>query len=85
MIQNVANQLISQFAKSLEKQINAARQATPASSGSKPVADATIGAAPTAGAAITAPPPVAKPISGFTLVNGALRSSLVGLFRKRQM
>ncbi len=85
MIQNVANQLISQFAKSLEKQINAARQATPASSGSKPVADATIGAAPTAGAAITAPPPVAKPISGFTLLMGALWSSLVGLFRKRQM
>jgi hypothetical protein len=90
MIQNVANQLISQFAKSLEKQINATRRATPTSSMVKPVADAAVSAGPTAGAAITAPtppitpPPPAKPISGFTLLMGALWSSIVGLFRKQK-
>jgi carbon monoxide dehydrogenase subunit G len=90
MIQNVANQLISQFAKSLEKQINATRQATPASSGAKPVADAAVGTAPTAEASMRvptpaiAPPPPAKPISGFTLLVGALWSSIVGLFRKQE-
>jgi uncharacterized protein len=90
MIQNVANQLISQFAKSLEKQINATKQATPAPSGAKPVADAAIGAAPPAGASMTGPTtPMgpsspAKPISGFTLLTGALWSSIVGLFRNRK-
>jgi hypothetical protein len=88
MIQNVANQLISQFAKSLEKQINATRQTPPASSGATPVADAAVSAAPTAEASMRAPPPPiappppAKPISGFTLLMGALWSSIVGLFRK---
>ena len=88
MIQNVANQLISQFAKSLEKQINATRQTTPTSSMGAHVADAAISAARTAEASMTAPtppiapPPPATPISGFTLLMGALRSSIVGLFRK---
>ena len=88
MIQNVANQLISQFAKSLEKQINATRQTTPTSSMGAHVADAVISAARTAEASMTAPtppiapPPPAKPISGFTLLMGALWSSIVGLFRK---
>jgi len=90
MIQNVANQLISQFAKSLEKQINATRQTIPASSRATPVTDAVVSAAPTAEASMTAPtrpiapPPPAKPISGFTLLMGALWSSIVGLFRKRK-
>jgi uncharacterized protein len=88
VIQNVANQLISQFAKSLEKQINTTRQTIPASSGAKPVADAAVSATPAAHASMTAPtppiapPPPAKPISGFTLLMGALWSSIVGLFRK---
>ena len=88
MIQNVANQLISQFAKSLEKQINATRQTTPTSSMGAPVTDAVISAAPTAEASMTAPtspmapPPPAKLISGFTLLMGAMWSSIVGLFRK---
>jgi carbon monoxide dehydrogenase subunit G len=88
MIQNVANQLISQFAKSLEKQINATRQATPALSGAKPEPDAAVSAVPTAEASMTPPrPPIAppaKPISGFTLLMGALWSSIVGLFRKQR-
>src|ERR1700722_469849 len=88
MIQNVANQLISQFAKSLEKQINATRQTIPASSMATPVTDAVVSAAPTAEVSMTAPtrpiapPSPAKPISGFTLLMGALWSSIVGLFRK---
>jgi carbon monoxide dehydrogenase subunit G len=83
MIQNVANQLISQFAKSLEKQINATKQATSASSAAKPeaVAGTAVGAM-TAPRPPIAPPPPAKPISGFTLLTGALWSSIVGLFRK---
>ena len=90
MIQNVANQLISQFAKSLEKQINATRQTIPASSMATPVTDAVVSAAPTAEVSMTAPtrpiapPSPAKPISGFTLLMGALWSSIVGLFRKRK-
>ena len=90
MIQNVANQLISQFAKSLEKQINATRQTIPASSMATPVTDAVVSAAPTAEVSMTAPtrpiapPSPAKPISGFTLLMGALWASIVGLFRKRK-
>jgi uncharacterized protein len=90
MIQNVANQLISQFAKSLEKQINATRQAAPASSTAKPVTDAAASAAPTAEASMATPkPPIAplppaKPISGFTLLMGALWSSIAGLFCKQK-
>jgi carbon monoxide dehydrogenase subunit G len=90
MIQNVANQLISQFAKSLEKQINATRQTIPASSMATPVTDAVVSAAPTAEVSMTAPtrpiapPSPAKPISGFTLLMGALWASIVGLFCKRK-
>jgi uncharacterized protein len=58
MIQGVANQLISQFAKSLERQINASQTGT--------TTDA------------DAAPQAAKPISGISLLWGALKSSASG-------
>lgn len=72
MIQDVANQLIKQFANSLKAEL--AKREAPAASAGAP------GPAPTAAAA---PPPAAKPISGFSLLLRALGSWLARLFGGR--
>ena len=75
MIQDVANQIIKQFANALKAEI--AKRDVPAAAPS-----AAAGAAP--GAAQPAPsytpPPAAKPISGFSLLLSALGSWLKRLF-----
>lgn len=74
MIQNVANQLISQFAKSLEKQINARQQMAPLS------AETTV--LETTNQAQSLAHSGTKPISGFSLLFGAFWSGIKGLFRR---
>lgn len=71
MIQDVANQLIKQFANSLKAEL-AKREAPAASAG-----------APGRAAAAAPPPPPAKPISGFSLLLRALASWLARLFGGR--
>jgi carbon monoxide dehydrogenase subunit G len=71
MLQEVAQQIIGQFARSLQEMLHATRPAAPAQAD---VADA----APVA----VAPPSAAKPISGFALIVRVLLNSVMGLFRK---
>ena len=75
MIQDVANQLIKQFANSLKAEL--ARREAPAAAAPASAGAASGVAAPQAP---TAPPPAAKPISGFSLLLGALWSWLKRLF-----
>jgi carbon monoxide dehydrogenase subunit G len=85
MIQTVANQIISQFAKNLEAQISQSRQAeTAAATTATAPRDATAGAGATPAAAPAAAPrpPVqpAKPISGFSLIMSSLWAMIRGWF-----
>jgi len=94
MIQSVANQLVSQFAKSLEAQIAASSSAAaPSSLASGPGTAAPAGGGPSdmadvgqttrpGGAKPARPVPAAKPIGGFSLLLNALWASLTGLFRR---
>ena len=78
MIQTVASQIISQFAKNLEAQISQSRQAETAAA---PAADT--GAPQSAATPAAAPrPPVqpAKPISGFSLIMSSLWAMIRGWF-----
>lgn len=81
MIQSVAGQLIGQFAKNLEADLEAELANTPAptaaASNAHAPAVASVAAAPAAPRPVAAP---AKPISGFALVFGALWASLRSLF-----
>jgi carbon monoxide dehydrogenase subunit G len=82
MIQTVANQIISQFAKNLEAQISQSRQAeTAAATTAAAPRDAT-GATPAAAPAAAPRPPVqpAKPISGFSLIMSSLWAMIRGWF-----
>ncbi|HTK00490.1 MAG TPA: SRPBCC family protein [Bordetella sp.] len=85
MIQTVANQIISQFAKNLEARISQSRQAeTAAATTATAPRDATAGAGATPAAAPAAAPrpPVqpAKPISGFSLIMSSLWAMIRGWF-----
>src|SRR5690606_19627893 len=64
MIQSVATQLISQFAKALEQKI-AGSQTTAAAAPAAGSGTSSTSAAAPASAAAASPPPAAKPISGF--------------------
>jgi carbon monoxide dehydrogenase subunit G len=83
MIQSVAGQLIGQFAKNLEANLEAELASTPEPA---PATTTSIGQAPAVASVASAPaaprptPAPAKPISGFALVFGALWASLRGLF-----
>src|SRR4051794_11597784 len=75
MLQEVAQQIIGQFARSLQDMLQAQRPAT--------VSDAQAPASATSSApAPSAPAPVAKPISGFALIFRVLLNSVMGLFKK---
>jgi hypothetical protein len=73
MIQDVANQLIKQFATSLKAEIQRTQPAASAA------AAATSAAAPSVAPPHTPPPPAAKPISAFGLL---FRSLWAGLMRR---
>jgi carbon monoxide dehydrogenase subunit G len=75
MLQDVAQQIIGQFAQSLQAMLQAARPATGLASAEGG------GAAPTP---VEAPAPApAKPISGFALLFRVLLNSVLGLFKKK--
>jgi hypothetical protein len=77
MIQSVAAQLIGQFGECLRARILEGKAVAAASHASAAVDDAAAADAP---AARPAPAQAAKPISGFSLLFGALLASLRNLF-----
>jgi hypothetical protein len=81
MIQTVANQIVGQFAKNLEAQIE---QTRPAQQPAAPVAAHREAAAPQAPAVAPTPAaarPAVKPIGGFSLIFSVLWQTLTGWFR----
>jgi carbon monoxide dehydrogenase subunit G len=79
IIQQVAADLISQFAKALKAEIARSRpEAAPAAASN----DAPPQASASRPAAAPAQPVAAKPISGFSLMARVLWRSIVGLFRR---
>jgi carbon monoxide dehydrogenase subunit G len=81
MIQTVANQIISQFAKNLEAQISQSRQAeTAAATTATAPQGATAGTGATPAAAPRQPVQPAKPISGFSLIMSSLWAMIRGWF-----
>jgi uncharacterized protein len=83
MIQDVANQLIKQFANSLKAEIAKDQVAAPAQPAAAAAAAAGTASSPTPAAAAPLPPPAAAPISGFSLLLRALWSAVVRMFSGR--
>lgn len=80
MIQAVANQLVAQFSKNLESEIERMKQAQQAAAPQAETAKPQVQPAATPVAAAAARPS-AKPIGGFSLMFGALWQTLTGWFR----
>ncbi len=95
MIQSVAGQLIGQFAKNLEAELArtpavvadappAASDETPTASSETPTSGVEIETAPAPKPVAPKPAAPAKPLSAFSLILGALRDWLRGLFGNKQ-
>jgi hypothetical protein len=89
MIQSVAAQLIGQFGECLRARILASRAASVVSAPATATGtDAAVALSPStlapAGPASVPPPAPAKPISGFSLLFGALLASLRNLFGRKK-
>lgn len=80
MLQEVAQQIIGQFARALQDMLEAERPA-PAVAPVEAADPSSL--APAAAAPAPKAPPAAKPISGFSLIFRVLLNSVLGLFKKK--